>query len=298
MYAVLGATGQTGGATLRELRRRGAPVRAISRDASRARDLLGPGVEVVEADTADVAALAAAFAGTRGVFVQNVPPIAADDIIAAAAQVSANIAAALREARPGRVVALSSEGAQMPAGAGVIRTLHDFEAALLGAGVPLTRLRPTWFMENWGAGVVPAQAEGVLPSLLQPLDRRFRMVGVADVGATAADLLLADAAPQIVHLAGPQDYAPDAAAAAFATAFGRPVDAIAPPRESWEAELVAAGLGASYAAGLAAMYDAINAGAVGVEPGVGEERRGRTTLDDVLAAMAANAGAYAEAHPA
>ena len=290
MYAIMGATGQTGGAALRELVGRGAGVRAITRDPARARGLLGPGVEIVAADPTDAAALARAFTGTRGVYVLNVPGADAVDPIASGARVSAAIAAALAEARPARVAALSAEGAHLAAGTGVIRVLHDFEHALTQVGLPLTRLRASYFMENWASGLAPAAAEGLLPSLLQPLDRPRALVSVVDIGAVVAELLLAADAPEVVNLVGPRDYAPADAAAVLAAELGRPVAAVAPPREAWEPALTAAGLGAGYAAALAAMYDGVNAGTVRFEPGVGVGRRGVVTLATALARVVAKGG--------
>ena len=90
-----------------------------------------------------------------------------------------------------------------------------------------------------------------------------------------------------MNLVGPRGYSPNDAAAALGAALGRPVAAVAPPRAGWEPALTGAGLGAGYAAELAAMYDAINAGVVRSEPGVGEDRRGAVTLEAALAAVVA-----------
>jgi uncharacterized protein YbjT (DUF2867 family) len=280
----MGATGQTGGAVLRALADRGAPVRAISRDPARAD--FGPGVEGVAADAGDAASLARAFEGCAAVYVLCVPN---PDVFAAARAVAAGVAEAVRRARPGHVVALSSEGAHLAEGNGVIATLHGFETALADAGAHLTRIRATYFMENWAGVLAPARTEGVLPSFLQPVDRAQHMVAVADIGATAAEALIGPAPVgiRIVNLDGPRDYTPAETAEAFAAALGKPVFAVAPPRDVWVPALESAGLGASYAAGLAAMYDGINAGVVRYEPGVGEHRRGATPLADVIRRLVA-----------
>ncbi len=293
MFAIMGATGNTGGAVLRALQRRGAQVRAISRNPDGARTRLAAEVEVVAVDPADAASLAAAFAGVEGAYVLNVPGPETPDVMAAAEAVSRNVAEALAAARVPHAVALSSEGAHQRDGTGIIRTLHGFEQALLVTGVPLTRVRATFFIENWASAIGPASAEGVLPSLLQPTDRAVRIVAVADIGEAVAARLIAgaDADAPVVNLVGPRDYAPDEVAEALAAILGRPVSAIAPPRESWMAALTGAGLGASYAGELAAMYDAINAGRIGFEPGVGRTERGTTELADALATLDAEATA-------
>src|SRR5687768_12444688 len=71
---VFGATGKQGGATVRHLRARGIPVRAVTRNpqGEGGRRLTEAGVEVVRADLDDPATLGPALAGCRGVFsVQN-----------------------------------------------------------------------------------------------------------------------------------------------------------------------------------------------------------------------------------
>lgn len=287
MIAIMGAGGQTGGAVLRRLRAAGAEVRAIGRNAGRLRAAFGPDVAVAEADAADPARLAAAFAGARAAYVLCAPSPVSPDVMAEAEVISRGVAAALRMAGVPHAVALSSEGAHLPAGSGVVRVLNIFERTLDGAAPALTLLRATYFAENLAAGFGPARAAGVLPSLLQPLDRRVRMVSVADIAAVATEALLgpAPAGRRILDLVGPAEVSPDEAAAVLAGLLGRPVAAIAPPREAWEGEMVAAGLGADYARLLAELADAINADALGFEPGAGTLRRGTTGLAEALRAL-------------
>ncbi|MFL6025657.1 MAG: NmrA family NAD(P)-binding protein, partial [Friedmanniella sp.] len=75
VFAVVGATGQQGGATVDALLTAGARVRALTRDPSSdgARSLAQRGVEVVPADAGDPASLRAAFAGVDGAFVMTTP---------------------------------------------------------------------------------------------------------------------------------------------------------------------------------------------------------------------------------
>src|SRR4051812_45570439 len=84
----------------------------------------------------------------------------------------------------GRVVFLSSQGAQLESGTGPVVALHHAEKQLIATGVPLTLLRAPYFYENW-AGVVPmAREQGVLPSFL-PADFRMLSVAARDIGGIA-----------------------------------------------------------------------------------------------------------------
>ncbi len=119
MYAIMDATGPTGGAALTELRRRGIRVRALARDPERAARLWDDGVELVIAAPDDVEALTAAFAGIDAAFVTPSPR-----------KPTAAIAQALVGADVRHVVAVSPR-----------RASPDFEDALLATGASVTFVR-------------------------------------------------------------------------------------------------------------------------------------------------------------
>lgn len=287
MFVVMGATGQTGGATLRELQRRGATVRAITRDPQRAS--FGEGVEAVRGDPADGAGLAAAFAGAQAVYVMLPAFLQAEDVLAACRSASQSIADAVRDARVPYVVALSSGGAHLAEGSGILRTLYDFERALRTTGAAITFLRAGDFMENWGSVLAVARSEGVLPSGRAPLDTPMEIVSTEDVGRFAASLLL-DPVPgeRIVNCLGPQDYTPNDVAAVLARLLGRPVTAVVASRDDTLAGLLAAGWNRDVAEKVVELSEGLNAGRIFFEP-VGETRHGNVTLEQVLRRLIAGA---------
>ena len=67
MYAVMGITGNVGGAVARTLLAKGEKVRGIVRNPERAAGWQKQGVELFKADYDDVDALTAAFTGVAGV---------------------------------------------------------------------------------------------------------------------------------------------------------------------------------------------------------------------------------------
>lgn len=285
MFAIMGTTGQTGGAALAAVLETGRPARAILRDPARTGMWASKGVELARADLGDVGALAAALAGVDAAYVLNPVPVTAEDVIAAAARNGATLAEAIRRAGVPHVVALSSSGAHRAEGTGIVRALHDFENALRGTARSLTFLRATEFMENWGSVVGVAAEHGVLPSMRQPLEAAAETVSAVDVGRqAAAELARPHAGERIVNLKGPAEYAPQDAAELLSGLLGKPVAAVAPPRGDWEASLTAAGLSASYARELAALYEAMNDGRAAFEE-VGETRRGSVTLQQALAGL-------------
>jgi NAD(P)H dehydrogenase (quinone) len=212
--------------------------------------------------------------------VMLVPPPQAADVLAESRAISRAIAEAVRAAKVPHLVALSSVGAQLASGNGVVQALHEFETALAGAAPSIVFLRPGYFMENW-ANVLPAAQAGVLPSAHSPLDAKGEIVSALDVGRTAA-ALLSEPKPgtRIVNLAGPAEYSAVDAAAIVSNLLGKPVSAVPMSREESIAGLLAAGLGADYAEKLADLDDAANAGRMAFP--AGDLRRGTVTLEQAL----------------
>jgi uncharacterized protein YbjT (DUF2867 family) len=235
MYAITGITGKVGGAAARTLLAAGQPVRAVVRDAHRARSWEERGCEVVTATMDDTTSLTAAFKGAQGVFI--LPPSNFDPSpgFAEARAIIEAVRAALVSARPGRVVCLSTIGAQaVETNLLTQRTL--MEQALRDLPMPVTFLRPGWFMENASWDVAPARDKGVIPSFLQPIDRAVPMVATADVGRVAAELLQQSwSGARVVELEGPRRVAPNDIAATFARIVGHPVIAEVVGRDTWEA---------------------------------------------------------------
>jgi len=149
---------------------------------------------------------------------------------------------ALDAARPSKVVCLSTIGAQATQ-QNLLTQRTLMEEALSALPMPITFLRPAWFMENLSWQIARAREEGILASFLQPLDKAMPMVATADVGRVAAELLLQEwAGKRVVELEGPERASQQRIAAELAKALHRPVRAEAVPRESWEAIFRAEGM--------------------------------------------------------
>ena len=184
----MGVTGKVGGAVAAGLIREGAGVRAVMRDAAKARAWNEKGCEVAIAQTEDAAALTAAFRDVEGAFV--VLP-AVFDLKPGFPEAKAAIEAirkSLEAARPPKVVCLSTIGAdaQQP---NLLNQLGSFEQALQSLPAPVTFLRPAWFLDNAAFDSASARTAGRIDSFLQPLDKQYPMVAARDVGFVASELL-------------------------------------------------------------------------------------------------------------
>lgn len=285
MFVISGISGNTGSAAASALLEAGHPVRAIVRSVGRASEWAGRGVELVEGDLADAAGMRRALEGARAAYMLVPPdPLHPDPLgfyrIVAEAIRTASKAAGLK-----RLVFLSSEGAHLPERTGPILGAHFAEGILAGVAPDVTFVRPSFFHENWQPVFAVAASDGIMPSLLQPLEAPRPQIAAADIGETVAALLTESAPPAIVEMSGPELCSAADAARAMSEALGREVSPLAVPREAWADSLMAAGLGRSYAELVCEMYDGINAGHVRFS-GEGEHRRGRRTLAETISGWA------------
>ena len=235
MYAITGITGKVGGALARALLAAGLPVRAVVRDAAKGQPWAALGCEIAVAAMEDAVALTEAFAGAEAVFILPPPVFDPEPGYPEAQGIIDSVAAALKAARPAKVVCLSTVGADA-AQDNLLSQRTMIEGALSPLPLALTFLRPAWFLDNAAWDVASARETGLIHSFLLPTNRALPMVAAEDVGRAAAELIQQDwTGTRIVELEGPARVSPDDLAAAFAIELGRPVRAVPVPRETWEA---------------------------------------------------------------
>jgi len=280
MFAITGITGKVGGEVARNLLAAGQPVRAIVRDIRKGDAWAGRGCRLEQADINDEAALTSAFEGAEGVFVLVPPNFDPLPDFPEARATALRLRSALEAARPGRVVYLSTIGAQ--SSQSNLLTQHTIiEQALRDLPMPITFLRPGWFMENSSWDVAPARQNGVISSYLQPVDKPVPMVATADIGRVAAELLQETGkGRRVVELEGPRRVTPDMIGATFADLLGRPVRVEAVPRETWESIFKSQGM--KNPLPRIQMLDGFNQGWIDFENGETGSRKGLVALETVL----------------
>ena len=288
MYAITGITGKVGGALARALLADGRPVRAIVRDIKKGRFWESQGCEIARAEMQDPASLTAAFTGTDGVFI--LPPSEFDPApgFPEARAVSAAVKAALESACPNKVVYLSTIGAQATK-SNLLAQHTLIEEALGQLPMPITFLRPGWFMENTEWDVASARDQGMIASFLQPLDKPVPMVATADIGQVASELLQQNwIGKRVVELEGPKRISPQEIGTSFAKILGHAVRVEAVPRETWQALFESQGM--LHPLPRIQMLDGFNEGWIDFEGGEASTIKGKIELQTVLQELVNRAG--------
>lgn len=285
MYAITGITGKVGGEIARNLLAGGQSVRAVLRDQTKAAAWAARGCEIAIAEMENAEQLAAAFSGTEGVFILPPSDFDPEPGYPEAKRVIDAVASALMTARPQRIVCLSTIGADASQD-NLLTQRTLMEQSLSAIGLPVTFLRPGWFMENAQWDVASARDGGVVRSFLQPADKAFPMVATRDVGRLAADLIRQSwSGTRIVELEGEVRISANDLAEAFAMVLQRPVRAEVVSREGWEALFRAQGM--KNPMPRVRMLDGFNEGWIEFRDHGRSVVKGSTPLLDVIAALVA-----------
>ena len=285
MFAVMGVTGQVGSAVATRLLAQGAKVRALAREPGKAAKWAERGCEVAIADVNDANSLCQAYAGIEGAFVMLPPMFDPSPGFPEARRAIANLHRALSSAQIGRVVALSTIGAQQERES-LLYQLHLLEEELRTLSLPITFLRPAWFLENTSWDIAPARDSGVVKTFLQPLDKRFPMIATRDVGQVAAELLQEQwNGRRVVEIEGLSRIAPNQIGRELASLLNRDVRMQAVPRDAWESTFRSAGM--KNPIPRTQMLDGFNEGWIEFESGASGSRKTTTSLQEALGRLIA-----------
>ncbi|GBD50153.1 SDR family oxidoreductase [Methylopila sp. Yamaguchi] len=215
---VTGATGRIGRQVIAQLVTRGAEVRALTRDPSKAS--FPAGVEVAQGDLLDIGSLRKAFDGVTTLFLLNA--VAGDEFTQA--NVTLNVA---REAGVERVVYLSVFHADRFANVPHFAVKSGAERMLAQMGFSATILRASYFIDNEVMVKDVIANHGVYP---MPIGTKgVAMVDGRDIAEVAAiELIRRDRAPgklpvETINLVGPDTLTGPDVAAIWSEALGRPV---------------------------------------------------------------------------
>jgi len=215
---VTGATGRVGRQVVQHLVKRGADVRVLVRDTSKAS--FPAGVEVVQGDLLDIDALRTAFTGVNTLFLLNA--VAGDEFTQAL--ITLNIA---REAGVERVVYLSVIHSDRFVNVPHFAVKSGAERMIERMGFSATILRPAYFIDNELMIKDVIFNHGIYP---MPIGSKgVAMVDARDIAEVAAiELIRREQAPgklpiETINLVGPDTLTGSDLAAIWSDVLGRPV---------------------------------------------------------------------------
>ncbi|AMJ61110.1 SDR family oxidoreductase [Bosea sp. PAMC 26642] len=215
---VTGATGNVGRNVVEQLVQRGADVRALVRDPSKAN--FPAGVELVQGDLLDVDSLRSAFSGVSTLFLLN--GVVADEYTQAL--IALNVA---REAGIERIVYLSVIHSDIYVNVPHFAGKFGVERMIEQMGLNATILRPAYYMDNEITIKDVVTGYGIYPMPIG--DKGLAMIDARDVGEIAAIELIRreqSATPlplNRINLVGPDTLTGTDAAAIWSEVLGRTI---------------------------------------------------------------------------
>jgi uncharacterized protein YbjT (DUF2867 family) len=254
-----------------------AQVTVLARTPGKVEHLAARGARVVAGDQLDAAALDKAVDGADVLFWLVGMDYTAANVRARYNQFADTAASALRRHPQLRIVHLSSVGAQLPAGTGPIKGLHDAEQKLNAAGKDVIHLRANYFMENVLSSLPTIASDGAIYAAT-PGSATSEQVATADIAEAAAHYLLrGPRGHHAVDIFGPENITFDQVASNVSEAVGKPVRHIQIPPEAMRAALTSAGLTPDLSAELVELQQAMSKGLLSEQ--VGDQRwKGKVTF--------------------
>lgn len=183
MIAVIGATGNTGRAVVKELKALGEDPLCIVRNTDKAREVLGADARTTVAEITDAAAMEKALQGIRRVLVVtgHNPQSGGQQINILESAKAAGVELFVKVSGGRAVVGPDVESV-------VGRGHHAVEEAMKRSGLAWVILRPGLFMQNTLAQAQSIKSEGKMV-LAYPEDLPIAFIDVRDTGAVGARIL-------------------------------------------------------------------------------------------------------------
>lgn len=266
MYAITGATGNTGRHIAAALLDAGKAVRVTSRSADKLAEFTAKGAQSAVGSLEDAGFLEGAFEGAEAVYAMIPPDFSAENYREYQNRVADAFVKAVRAAGVRYVVTLSSVGAHLPEKGGVVQGLYDMEQKFGRLdGVHVLHLRPGYFMENLLAQVPLIKQMGIIGSPIKA-DLSFPMVATRDIADVAIRRLLGldFQGGSVQYVLGPRDVTFAETASVIGQAIGkRDLKYVEFPYEEFGKAMIAqAGMSPSVADALVEFTRGMNDGRV------------------------------------
>jgi uncharacterized protein YbjT (DUF2867 family) len=220
---ITGSLGHTGKPLATELIQNGHAVTVISSNAERQKDIEALGAQAAIGLLEDADFLTSTFAGADAVYAIVPPHFGSTDSRAYYNRVGNNYAQAIQKTDVKRVVHLSSWGADLEEGTGLIVGSHDVEGILdaLPTDIAVTHLRAGFIYYNLYLFIEPIKHTGIIASNYGG-DDVIIMVAPKDIAAAAAQELQTPATGNNVRYVASDERTADEVARVLGVALGKP----------------------------------------------------------------------------
>ncbi|MBW4689373.1 MAG: NAD(P)H-binding protein [Komarekiella atlantica HA4396-MV6] len=261
---VTGSLGNISKPLTKELVQKGHTVTVISSKPENQKDIEALGATTAIGSLEDVGFLTATFTGGDAAYCMIPPNNYFDqnlDLLAYYHRIANNYAQAVQQSGVKRVVYLSSVGAHLEKGSGIIIGHHRGEGIMNNlSDVAITFMRPVAFYYNLYGYVEMIKNQGVIAANYGA-DDKYVWVSPIDIAAAIAEELETPLVGSKVRYVASEELTGNETAAILGAAIGKPdLKWIIIPSEQMQSGLEAAGINPNIAAGLVEMYAGVHSG--------------------------------------
>lgn len=262
---VTGSLGNISKPLTKELVQKGHQVTVISSDREKQKDIEALGAKSAIGSLEDVEFLAASFTDADAVYCMVPPNNYFDrnlDLLAYYRRLGNNYAQAIGQSGVKRVVNLSSIGAHLDKGSGILLGARNVEKILneLSSDAAITHLRPTSFYYNLFAYIHTIKAEGSIAANYGA-DDKVPWVSPIDIAAVIAEEIVTPLVGRKIRYVASEELTCNETASILGVAIGKPdLQWIIITNEQMLSGLEAAGMNPQIAAGLVEMYGSLHSG--------------------------------------
>lgn len=279
---VTGSLGNIGKPLTQELVQKGHQVTVISSKPEKRKDIEALGARAAIGSVEDPDFLTTAFIGADAAYCM-IPPnhFGEPDPIAYFLRVTNNYGQAIQKSGVKRIVMLSTYGADLDRGTGLIVGAHHAENIFRALpGIDLTILRPTYFYYNLNIFIPLIQSQSIITANYG--DKPLVMVSPSDIAAVAAEELTSPAPHDPIRYIASDDRTGNEIARTLGAAIGKPdLKWVLVSDEQMKSNYEAAGLPGHIATGLVEMFESIRNGRMDADYRLHEPKvKGKVKLED------------------
>ncbi len=262
---VTGSLGNISKPLTKELVQKGHQVTVISSNKQKQKDIEAFGAKSAIGSLEDVEFLAASLTGADAVYCMVPPNNYFDpnlDLLAYYRRLGNNYAQAIGQSGVKRVVNLSSIGAHLDRGSGILLGAHNVEKILneLSSDVAITHIRPTSFYYNLFGYVDTIKSDGSIVANYGA-DDQIPWVSPIDIAAVIAEEIVTPLVGRKVRYVASEELTGNETARILGAAIGKPdLKWIIITNQQMLSGLEAAGMNPQIAGGLVEMYASLHSG--------------------------------------